>query len=116
MGKASAAKKVTRAARAGGPTSAREPRSLLFPASLVIAVLPGVSLVVYARSERRAAYLAAFPQLGDHIPTTPRAILCGWSSGPLTECATLLRLPTHIDRSIHLRTQSDSYAHIPTAH
>src|SRR3546814_15880028 len=67
MGKASSAKKVARAARAGGRTSAREPRSLLFPASLVIVVLLGVSLVVYARAERRAEDLAAFPQLGDPI-------------------------------------------------
>src|SRR3546814_19508008 len=79
MGKASSAKKVARAARAGGRTSAREPRSLLFPASLVIVVLLGVSLVVYARAERRAEDLAAFPQLGDHIHTALGVNVCGRS-------------------------------------
>src|SRR3546814_4835886 len=100
MGKASSAKKVARAARAGGRTSAREPRSLLFPASLVIVVLLGVSLVVYARAERRAEDLAAFPQLGDHIHTALGVNVCGEFKGPLPEFATQIGIHTHSDGTI----------------
>src|SRR3546814_11592278 len=97
MGKASSAKKVARAARAGGRTSAREPRSLLFPASLVIVVLLGVSLVVYARAERRAEALAAFPQLGDHIHTALGVHVRGEFKGPLPAFAHQTGNPTHTD-------------------
>src|SRR3546814_796166 len=106
MGKASSAKKVARAARAGGRTSAREPRSLLFPASLVIVVLLGVSLVVYARAERRAEDLAAFPQLGDHIHTALGVNVCGEFKGPLPEFATQIGIHTHSDGLIHVEPTS----------
>ncbi len=106
MGKASSAKKVARAARAGGRASAREPRSLLFPASLVLVVVLGVSLVVYARAERRAEDLAAFPQLGDHIHTALGVNVCGEFKGPLPEFATPVGIHTHSDGLIHVEPTS----------
>src|SRR3546814_7910295 len=106
MGMASSAKKVARAARAGGRTSALEPRSRLFPASLVIVVLLGVSLVLYARAERRAEDLAAFPQLGDHIHTALGVNVCGEFTGPLPEFATQSGIHTHSDGLIHVEPTS----------
>lgn len=107
MGKASSAKKIARAARAGGRASARQPRSLLFPASLVVVVVLGVSLVVYARAERRAEDRAAFPQLGDHIHTAIGVNACGEFKGALPEFMTPVGLHTHSDGLIHVEPTSD---------
>jgi hypothetical protein len=106
MGKASSAKKVARVARAGGRTSTREPRGLLFPASLVIVVVLGVSLVVYGRAERRAEDRAAFPQLGDHIHTALGVNVCGEFKGPLPEFTTPVGIHTHSDGLIHVEPTS----------
>ena len=64
MGKASSAKKVARAARAGGRVSSGQPRSLLFPGVLVAGFVFGALAlaVVVLRGERRrmlAALLAS---------------------------------------------------------
>lgn len=106
MGKASSAKKVARAARAGGRASARKPRSLLFPSSLIVVVVLGVSLVVYARADRRAEDLAAFPQLGDHIHTAIGVNVCGEFKAPLPEFATQIGIHTHSDGLIHVEPTS----------
>lgn len=65
MGKASSAKKVARAARAGG-RGARggQRRSLLFPASVTLVCILGVSLIIYARGQDQAEALE--PGLTDH--------------------------------------------------
>ena len=54
MGKASSAKKVARAARAGGNRRPGQRRQLGFPALIVLVVLAGVSLVIFARENREA--------------------------------------------------------------
>lgn len=107
MGKASSAKKIARAARAGGRTSARQPRSLLFPASLVAVVVLGLSLVVYARAERRAEARSAFPQLGDHIHTAIGVNVCGEFKGALPEFMTPVGIHTHGDGLIHVEPTSE---------
>src|SRR3546814_12267381 len=81
MGKASSAKKVARAARAGGRVSSGQPRSLLFPATLTVVAVLGVSLVVYARAERLAEDREAFPQPGDHIHAAYGVNVCGEFQG-----------------------------------
>lgn len=106
MGKSASAKKVARAARAGGRVSTRQPRSLLFPASLAIVVVLGVSLVVYARAERLADDAAAFPQLGDHIHTAYGVNVCGEFKGPLAEFSTPRGIHTHSDGLIHVEPTS----------
>ena len=106
MGKASSAKKVARVARAGGRTSPREPRGLLFPASLVIIVVLGVALVAYGRAERRAEDRAASPQLGDHIHTALGVNVCGEFKGPLPEFTTPVGIHTHSDGLIHVEPTS----------
>jgi hypothetical protein len=54
MGKASSAKKVARAARAGGNRRPGQRRQLGFPALIVLVVLAGVALVIFARENREA--------------------------------------------------------------
>ena len=63
MGKASSAKKVARAARAGG-SAATEKRSIGFPLAIFLIMVAGVGLVVFARSERSNADV--HPTLDDH--------------------------------------------------
>lgn len=66
MGKASSSKKVQRAAKAGGGRArAAGERNLLFPAAMVLVVVLGVALVVYARDTRQAEALES-PLVGDH--------------------------------------------------
>lgn len=54
MGKASSAKKVARAARAGGSRRPGQRRQLGFPAIIVGVVVAGVALVAFARDNREA--------------------------------------------------------------
>lgn len=66
MGKASSAKKVARAARAGGNRGAGQRRALGFPALVAAIVVLGVSLVLFSR-ESREANAAPIPQSSDQI-------------------------------------------------
>lgn len=106
MGKASSAKKIARAARAGGRVSARQPRGVLFPASLALVVALGISLVAFARAERRAEDRSAFPQLGDHIHTALGINICGEFKPSLPEFATQVGIHTHSDGLIHVEPTS----------
>jgi hypothetical protein len=54
MGKASSAKKVARAARAGGSTKRERPK-IGFPLAVFVIVVLGTSLVVFARTSREPA-------------------------------------------------------------
>jgi hypothetical protein len=54
MGKASSAKKVARAARAGGSRRPGQRRQIGFPALIAAIVLVGVGLVLFARDNREA--------------------------------------------------------------
>lgn len=67
MGKASSNKKVARAAKAGGGRArAAGERNILFPTMLVLVVVLGTLLVVYARDERSAEALEAPLAFEDH--------------------------------------------------
>jgi hypothetical protein len=63
VGKASSAKKVARAARAGSAVKGSERRELGFPAGVLLILVLGTLLVVYARSDRSAA---SSPTLEQH--------------------------------------------------
>jgi hypothetical protein len=54
MGKASSAKKVSRAARAGGTRRPGQRRQLGFPILIAVVLIAGVGLVVFARNSREA--------------------------------------------------------------
>jgi hypothetical protein len=65
MGKASSAKKVARAARAGGNRRAGQRRALGFPVAIGLVLVVGLLLVVFAREKRNAD---AFPRANkDHV-------------------------------------------------
>jgi hypothetical protein len=49
MGKASSAKKVARAARAGGATSSKPKRRLAFPVGIAAIVIVGSAIIFFAR-------------------------------------------------------------------
>lgn len=103
MGKASSAKKVARAARAGGRVSGRQPRSLLFPGVVVLVVALGISLVAYARTDRRNDALGGVPQLGDHIHQAFGINVCGQFLDPV---------PLFESPQIGLHTHGDGVIHI----
>lgn len=102
MGKASSAKKVARAARAGGRVSSGQPRSLLFPGVLVAVVVLGLTLVVYAREDRRNDDLGGVPQLGDHIHQALAVSICGVEQPPVPEFESTIGIHTHGDGVIHI--------------
>ena len=67
MARSAAAKKVAKAASAGGSgRSFRPRRDILFPAAMLLVVLLGVVLILVARGERAENAPAGPPRLGDH--------------------------------------------------
>jgi hypothetical protein len=102
MGKASSAKKVARAARAGGRVSSGQPRSLLFPGVLAAVVILGLTLVVYAREDRQNDDLGGVPQLGDHIHQALAINVCGEFLPDLPEFESSIGIHTHGDGVIHI--------------
>jgi hypothetical protein len=65
MGKASSAKKVARAARAGGKRTGQR-RQLGYPMAVVAIVVAGVGLVTFAKASGESADSTNPPQAGDH--------------------------------------------------
>jgi len=106
MGKASSAKKVARAARAGGRVSARQPRGLLFPGVLTLIVVLGITLVVYARDDRRSDDLGGVPQLGDHIHQAIGVNVCGEWLADSPEFEGSVGIGTHGDGVLHVHPTS----------
>lgn len=102
MGKASSAKKVSRAARAGGSSSSRQPRSLLFPSVLILVVVLGVSLVTYSRDLRNSQDMGGTPQLGEHIHTAYGVNVCGTFREPIPEFESTIGVHTHGDGVMHI--------------
>lgn len=106
MGKASSAKKVARAARAGGRVSSGQSRSLLFPGVIALVVILGVALVVYAREDRRDDDLGGVPQLGDHIHQAIGVYACGEFLPDMPEFDSNVGIHTHADGVIHIHPYS----------
>lgn len=101
MGKASSAKKVARAARAGGKgAKSGQQRSLLFPASVTIICILGVSLILYARTTDEASALE--PGLTDHWHAAYGINICGTFEPPFTNDADPNGIHTHADGAIHI--------------
>jgi hypothetical protein len=74
MGKASSAKKVARAARAGGSRKSGQRRPLAFPLAIGAVVLIGLILVLFARDRRNAD---AFPRANqDHVHAAYDTYVC----------------------------------------
>ena len=74
MGKASSAKKVARAARAGGNRRAGQRRALGFPVAIGLVLILGLLLVFFARERRNAD---AFPRANkDHVHSSIDIYTC----------------------------------------
>jgi hypothetical protein len=109
MGKASSAKKVARAARAGGRSSAGRQRNLLFPGVIGAIVLFGSALVWYAADDRKGDTDVP-PVIGDHWHAAFGISVCGeWQPG-IPEFETTTGIHTHGDGVIHIHPFSQSGA------
>jgi len=82
MGKASSAKKVARAARAGGSRKSGQRRPLGFPLAIIAVVVIGLMLVLFARDRRNAN---AFPRANeDHVHSAYDTYVCVQDTTPPT--------------------------------
>lgn len=107
MGKASSAKKVARAARAG---SARRPssRSWTFPLAIGLVVVLGVSLVLFARSDVDEAAANTAPRIGDHWHAAYGIYDCDHFLPPITDQTDPLGIHTHGDGVVHIHPISSA--------
>lgn len=103
MGKASSAKKVARAARAGG-RSPREAPKVGFPLAIFAIVLLGSLTVFYARSSREPASAAAPSYLTkDHWHAAYGMYVCDHFLPPVTDAKEdVLGIHTHGEGVIHI--------------
>jgi hypothetical protein len=90
MGKASSAKKVARAARAGGSRRSGQRRALGFPIAIFLVVALGLALVLVARSER---ITNATPKVGDHIHAAYSTYTCVPETAPADGSTTTTTAP-----------------------
>jgi hypothetical protein len=105
MGKASSAKKVARAARAGGSRRVGRQRNIGFPIIVAVIVILGTLLVGYARSHREAE---ARPRIyngttGDHWHAAYGIYLCDhFLDAQPQEAQDTLGIHTHGEGIIHI--------------
>ena len=109
MGKASSAKKVARAARAGGRSSAGRQRNLLFPGVIGAIVLLGSALVWYAADERKGDTDIP-PVIDDHWHAAFGIYVCGEWQPNIPEFENTTGIHTHGDGVIHIHPFSQSGA------
>jgi hypothetical protein len=110
MGKASSAKKVARAARAGGRSSAGRQRNLLFPGVIGAIVLLGSALVWYAADDRKGD-TSIPPVVGeDHWHAAYGIYICGEWQPDIPEFENTTGIHTHGDGVIHIHPFSQSGA------
>jgi hypothetical protein len=102
MGKSSSAKKVARAARAGGATSQGKKRNLLFPMSIAAVVIVGVLVVGLARGTNSKAS-AESPAVGEHVHAAYGIYVCDKFLEPLVDPGgDTLGIHTHGDGIVHI--------------
>lgn len=103
MGKASSAKKVARAARAGGRRSAGpRQRNLLFPGAVALIVILGVSLVTYAARDRKNDTQVAPVAFEDHWHSAFGIYVCDEFLPAIPEFESQDGIHTHSDGVIHI--------------
>ena len=103
MGKASSAKKVARAARAGGSTKRERPK-IGFPLAVFVIVVLGTSLVIFARTSREPASAAPPSYLNnDHWHAAYGVYVCDSFLPPWTDAIEdRSGIHTHEDGIIHI--------------
>jgi hypothetical protein len=103
MGKASSAKKVARAARAGGRRSAGpRQRNLLFPGAVALIVILGVSLITYAARDRKTDDQVAPVAYQDHWHSAFGVYICDEFLPAVPEFESPDGIHTHGDGVIHI--------------
>ena len=112
MGKASSAKKVARAAKAGGRTRVHRQSGLVFPLALVAVVVLGLVLIAYARQSNQAT-AATPPVVGDHWHAAYGFYICGAFKPTLAKGSDPnepdpLGIHTHGDGVIHIHPFSSA--------
>lgn len=107
MGKASSAKKVARAARAGQTASSSERRELGFPITIAVILVLGVLLVGWARTQRDAS---AAPTISDHWHSAYGVYDCttGGFQDPILDESDADGIHTHGDGLIHIHPFNSS--------
>ncbi|HEX8805107.1 MAG TPA: hypothetical protein VF743_12965 [Acidimicrobiales bacterium] len=111
MGKASSAKKVARAARAGGRRSAGpRQRNLLFPGAIFAIVVLGIGLVAYAAHDRKTDTSVAPVARQDHWHAAYGIYVCDEFRDPIPTFESPDGIHTHGDGVIHIHPFSDSAA------
>ena len=103
MGKASTAKKVQRAARAGGKTSGKQ-RQLGFPVAIAAVVIIGLSLVTYTRaSGQLGADAKNPPKVGEHWHAAYGIYICDhFVTNVSDRSPDVLGIHTHDDGLVHI--------------
>ena len=109
MGKASSAKKVARAARAGGRSSAGRQRNLLFPGVIGAIVLLGSALDDYPPGDSKDD-TSIPPVIGDHWHAAFGIYVCGEWQPDIPEFEATTGIHTHGDGVIHIHPFSQSGA------
>nr|MCU0269912.1 hypothetical protein [Acidimicrobiales bacterium] len=110
MGKASSAKKVARAARAGGGPSRDKPK-LGFPAAIVGIFVVGLLLVVFSYGQRNNRAEAEAPSAvnSDHWHTAYGVYVCDTFQEPIPDQGTdPVGIHTHGDGVIHIHPFSEA--------
>lgn len=107
MGKASSAKKVARAERAGGSARSQSARKLGFPLLVAAIILAGVALVAFGVANNKNSAVVA-PQLGvDHWHSAYAVWACDQFLPPFTDTqGDALGIHTHEDGLIHIHPSS----------
>lgn len=105
MGKASSAKKVSRAARTGGGRTKRGSSSFLFPSAMALVVVLGTLLIITSRNDRAPDRTLPRPAENgrpvDHWHGAVGFDLCGTFAPPIQSDADPLGIHTHGDGVIH---------------
>lgn len=107
MGKASSAKKVAKAARAGGRTSGVRQRNLLFPSIIVGIFVLGIGLITYARNEHQDTAVNVEPTAGvDHWHAAYGVYICGEWKDVAEYTESPKGIHSHQDELIHIHPNS----------
>jgi len=110
MGTASSAKKVARAARAGGRSAGTRQRNLLFPGVIGAIVILGLGLVTFAANERKTDESVPPVANVDHWHAAYGIYICGEFQPALPEFESPNGIHTHGDGVIHIHPFSDAAA------
>lgn len=107
MGKASSAKKVARAARAGGGrVKGLRQRNLLFPGAISAIVVLGAGLVGYAWNDRQDEASSEPPTIQDHWHASFGVYVCDQFVNASSDTQTPLGIHSHGDNVIHVHPHS----------